>query len=517
VATPPPSASVLEGVSSLIEKSLVRQMVNGVEHARFNMLETVREFAAERLSAAAEEDMARRQHAAWALALAEAADAALIGPDQLRWLRSLEAEHDNLRAALGWSIETGATETALRLVGALWRFWAYHGYFAEGRMWAERALDARGDAPPAVRAKALHQFGNLAIDLGDLALARSSYEAGHAIRRELNESSAIAISLNGLGLVAFYEGDYDESRRLHTEALTTRRERGDLQGIGNSLSNLGDVATATGDFPRARELQEAALTIRRSLGDTNAAAYSTFNLGELTAAEGREADARDHFEQAYLAFVQTGDRLGVAYARCELGRLTLRQGDANSAATLLADALAIRHELGDRRGIAECLEGLAEVAVVSGRALVGIELFAAASALRATIAIPIRPFDRGRHDRAVAHAHGAVSPEAADQAWIAGQALTVDQASARALAVGATIAEAPHAPESPAVATVGGLSARELEVLRLIVAGQSNREIAETLFIAKRTVDTHASNILSKLGLSSRAEAVAYAVRNGLA
>ncbi|MGH2534767.1 MAG: tetratricopeptide repeat protein [Thermomicrobiales bacterium] len=513
----PPTASVLDLISSLIEKSLVRHKGGGTEQARFDMLETVREFAGERLAAAAEDAAARRRHAAWALTLAEAADIALTGPDQLTWLRRLEAEHDNLRAALGWAIESGEAEIALRLVGVLWRFWAYHGYYAEGRMWAERALDAPGDAPPAVRAKALHHVGNLALDLGDLALARASYEAGHTIRRELGDPLAIAISLNGLGLMAFYEGAYDEARRLHTAAHAIRREHGDRQGLGNSLSNLGDVATATGDFPRAHELQEESLAVRRSLGDTNAVAYSTFNLGELSAAEGREAEARDLFEQALAAFIETGDRLGVAYARCELGRLATRRRDAHTAATVLSDALTIRHELGDRRGVAECLEGLAEVATVSGQALVGVELFAAAAALRTTIGIPIRPFDRGRHDRAVSRARHVVSSEAADRAWAAGQALTVDQASARALVLSATIMDAPHARKSPAAAPIGGLSAREREVLRLIATGRSSREIAENLFIAKRTVDIHASNILSKLGLSSRAEAVAFAVRNGLA
>jgi DNA-binding NarL/FixJ family response regulator len=160
---------------------------------------------------------------------------------------------------------------------------------------------------------------------------------------------------------------------------------------------------------------------------------------------------------------------------------------------------------------------LAEVAVITGQAPVGIELFASAAALRETIGIPIRAFDRERHDWVIAHARRSVAPAAADRAWAGGSALTMDQAYARALALEATSADVPRRRDTDAAEGAGGLSTREREVLRLIAAGHTNREISEALFIAKRTADTHASNILSKLGVSSRAEAAAYAVRHGLA
>lgn len=512
-----PSPITLDGISSLVEKSLVRQVESAEGQGRFAMLETVREFCAEQLAAAGEEDAARRLHAEWVRVLAEMADAALTGPDQIAWLRTLDTEHDNLRAALGWTIDRGDAETALRIVGALWRFWAYRGAYAEGRTWAERALNAPGEAPPAVRASAFHHLGNLTLDVGDLAVTRRYYEAGHEIRRELGDPVAEAVSLNGLGLVAFYHGDYDEARRLHSQAHAIRREHGELLGTSNSLSNLGDVATASGDFAKSRELQEAARTIRRTAGDVVAAAYSTFNLGEVAFAEGTLDEAREHFAQSLVAFIETGDRLGVAYTRCEMGRLSLAQGDAPQAASLLAEALAIRHEVGDRRGVAECLEGLADVAGATGQAAAAIELYSAAEALRAVIEIPIRLYDRARHAQAVSRARAALPREAADRAWAGGSKLTPDEATERALAVAAAVPASAERLEPAAPPSFGSLSAREADVLRLIAAGLSNREIGEELYIAKRTVDTHVSNIFGKLGLSSRAEAAAFAIRNGLA
>jgi non-specific serine/threonine protein kinase len=189
-----PKLATLDGIASLIEKSLVRPMEDGAAgEPRFTMLETIREFGAAMLVAEGEAVEARRQHGRWMVDLAERAEPELVGPRQDEWLDRLEAERDNIRAALAWAIDERDAERAQRLAGALWRFWVTRGYLTEGKTWTERAL-ALGDASPAVAAKAHHHLGNLALDLGDYELARAGYEAGLALWQAYGDRRGLASS-----------------------------------------------------------------------------------------------------------------------------------------------------------------------------------------------------------------------------------------------------------------------------------------------------------------------------------
>ena len=257
---------VLEGVESLVAKNLLRPEDGTAGEPRFGMLETIHEYARERLeeSGAAEE---LRWHAAYYLSLAEMVEPQLVGPEQGRWMARLEAEHGNLRAVLSWSRATDATETGLRLAGALWRFWWVRGYLNEGRAWLEDLLARSGEVATAMRAKALRGAGVLAWVQGNYGRATALFEEALALHRDLGDRRGIATALGNLGAVARYQGDYRRATTLYEEALARVRDLGDTHGIAIGLSSLGAVAWVQGDHRRATAQLAEALVLSQAVGD----------------------------------------------------------------------------------------------------------------------------------------------------------------------------------------------------------------------------------------------------------
>jgi len=337
-------------VASLLDKSLLsRREATG--EPRFRMLETVREFALERLAEDADTESLRRAHAAWFHNLAERAAPELVGPEQEAWLEQLEADHQNLRAAIAWAVAHGEAETALRLGTALWLFWHIHGHLAEGRSWLERATAQGAGAPPAVLAKALHRLGNLVVSMGDYAEARTCYAASLKLARELGDPRAIADALSGLGLARADQGDRAGARPPHEEALALRRAAGDRAGVAISLTNLGDIAAAEGDIATARDHYGQVLTVWEELGDANGAAYATARLGR-TARYGNDLDTAEALCGESLAqFLAMGDRAGQAFATHDLAWVAHRCGDDGLAAARFADELALCHDIHDKAGL----------------------------------------------------------------------------------------------------------------------------------------------------------------------
>ena len=396
---PPPATLAL--IASLVDKSLVRRDDAEAE-TRFSMLETIREYAAEQLHAEPGEDAAARaSHARFFLTLAEDAHGGLVGAAQAAWLDRLDAEDANIRAALSWAVEQGEADLALRGSRALWRYWTSRGRLREGRAWLERALALPGTAAvsPAVRADAHNALGNLLGDSGEFTSARTQYEAALALRREFQDSEAIAGALNNLGLIAAWLGDYDTATALHTESLTLRQERFDPFAVALSLSNLGDVHLAQGDFARAQELQDEALRLRDRAQDALGSAYSRYNLGEIARLQGDTAAAAAHLGESLRRFEELGDRIGIAYAESSLGELAAREGDSVHAAELLGQALRTRGEIGDRRGTVECLEAIAVAALRHGDGADGSRLMAAALAQRAALSCPVPPATAADRER----------------------------------------------------------------------------------------------------------------------
>ncbi len=505
------TTSALDVVAALIDQSLLQSTEGAAQESRFSMLETIREFGLHELAEAGDEAPARKEHADYFLALAETAEAELTGPQRGQWLARLRDEQVNLRTALGWSLETGRAETALRLGAALWRFWWSEGSLREGRGWLERALAAGDDAPASARAKALHFMGNLALDLGESTRARALYEAGLALRREMADQPGIAASLNGLGLVASNEGDYEKAQRFHEEALEIRRETGNRYAEAIALHNLGHTARRSGDLATASARHEAALAIQRELDDPVGIAYSLWGLAEAALRVDRVDEAASLLDDALARFRSAGDGLGVACALHGLGRVAAARGELRQAAEQYAEALSLRQELGNRDEIIADIEGLAALAAGAGEHRRAVRWWSAAESERHARHAPLPLVDHVAYQQALTETRTALGEAAFTTTWAAGTMVAFDQVVKEALDY------RPPEPSGRASATERGiLSPRELEVIRLVAEGRTNQEIGQALFISTRTVATHIDHILTKLDVGSRAAAVAVAARRGI-
>src|SRR5579885_1048514 len=259
--------AILDGIASLVDNNLVQAEEQPDGEMRFSMLETVGEFATEKLKASREAEVLRRQHAVYYLLLAELAEPELTGPAQSTWLYRLEQEHFNLRAALRWALDVGEAELGLRLAGALWRFWSMHGYLSEGRRWLEEllTLDERAGrvVPLRVRAKALSGAGVLAYRCGDYGRAAALFADSLVLYREMGDEEGTASALNHLGNAAIALGEYSQAQDKYEQSLALYRGLGAKQGIANVLNNLGELARRQGVYPRAKALYKECLDLRR--------------------------------------------------------------------------------------------------------------------------------------------------------------------------------------------------------------------------------------------------------------
>jgi predicted ATPase/Tfp pilus assembly protein PilF len=358
---------VLDLLAVLVDRSLV--MVEDHDGStRYRLLETVRHYALDRLR---EEDASaswQARHLDCFLALAEEAEPHLTAGTQRVWLDRLDAEHDNIRAALAWSATAnGEASQGLRLAAALWWFWEVRGYISEGRNWLSSLLNATARADPsATRAKALNGAGILARDQGEYGVSQALHEQSLAIFREVGDRRGVAASLNNLANVLQHKAGYAAARALHEEALAIRRELGDRKGISASLNNLGNMAREQADFPAARALFEESLAIDRECGDLQGVAISLSNLGGVAEDQGDYAAARALHEEALEIRRKLGDKRGIASSLNHLGHVVNGLGEHALASTIDQESLAIRRELGDRRGIAACLNNLGSVASEMG-------------------------------------------------------------------------------------------------------------------------------------------------------
>jgi tetratricopeptide (TPR) repeat protein len=350
------SLEVLDGVASLVDKSLLRQEEQASGEPRLRMLETIREYGLECLTASGEAPTVQRAHAGYYLALVEEAGPELTGPEQAVWLDRLETEHDNLRAVLYWAEESREAEIGLRLAGACCQFWLVRGHLREGRECLARLLAlAQTPMPIAARAKALTGAGNLAHNLGDYTMARSRFEESLRLRRGLGDKQGIATALNDLGWTAWRQGDYTAARALSEEGLALWRELGDKQGIATALTNLGWVAHHQGDYAAAHALHQESLVLRRELGNTWSIAFSLANLGWTIHKQGDYGRATVLLEEAVALFQEVGMRQLFAFASSILAEVVHAQGDGRRAVMLLEASVRLFRDIGDKYGLALAL------------------------------------------------------------------------------------------------------------------------------------------------------------------
>lgn len=360
---------VLDGLLMLVDHSLVRQVEGSDSDSRFTMLETIREYALERLEEAGEGPTLRRCHAAFCLQLAEMAAPWLWGSAQLQWLSRLEADQGNFRAALAWSLTAvGDMVLGLRLAGGLWPFWLLRGYASEGRDWLTRllALPHHSDVSSPVRAKALYGAGVLAGAQGDYIQAVAFCEESLALFRDLENQPGMAWSLNQLAFVALNQGYDVQATARAQESLALFREVGDQRGVAESLDHLGRVVRNQGDYKRATTLFQESLILFREVGHQRGIAHSIRSLGNMAWTQGDYAAAHTLFEESLKRFGELDDNQGTALALTSLGLVARERRDYVAACALFEESLILQRELGDTNGIAHSLFALGTVAYRHG-------------------------------------------------------------------------------------------------------------------------------------------------------
>ncbi len=418
----------LDLLTALLDQSLLQRFETVEGESRFTMLETIREFALDRLTASGEEQVIRDLHASCFLELSERAETELNGPRQARWMNRLEIEYGNLRAALGHFIEVGDAGSSQRMGSALWHFWAASGRLNEGRDWLDRALALVPDERSATRAQALLRRGNIAIDMSNYLDARRFYEESLLIFRELDDDLNACRALNGLGLVHWSLGNYVSARKAHEEVLEVCKAERWERGVALAMQNLGRVSIAEGNLPSARLALESSLAIRRKLGDVGGIAYGTYWLGRLNRLDGRVEDARHSLTEALAGFHDVGDRPGIAFTLNELGNLAYEVDDNQLALSYHLDALREQEEAGNTESIVECLEGMALVALSVDRGHLGVRILAAASAWRLRHGAPPIPQFQQTLDEKLARVRTVMTQAGFEEAWNAGSVLPIHMA-----------------------------------------------------------------------------------------
>jgi predicted ATPase/class 3 adenylate cyclase/DNA-binding CsgD family transcriptional regulator len=477
------SVKVLDGIESLVVNSLVHRDERESFAPRFRMLETIREYGLEQLAACGEQEAARSRHLAWCLGLLESSQPHMQGPAYAEWLDRLDAELENLHAALSWSERAPQDlELGLRLTTMLARgFWTIRGHFTDGRTWLSRML-TRSPARTPIRAMALNCAGFLALRQNDHVAARPLLEEALQIWREVDDKRGLAIALRSLGVVEHQQQHFDRAGSLLRQSLDLLREM---------------------DDPR---------------NETQAHMF----LADLERDRGELAEAAAGYGRAHEIAARHGDSHGVAYALRGLGHVARLRGEYARARELIRESLCLLRELRDRRCIPLCLEGLACMTSGPGWAERATRLLGAARAIQQTTGAPAPPAELADFRRTEADARATLGGEQFKTLWQAGAALTLDEAVGYALAEHDTSGRADAG--LTAVQAVPGtgrvpLSAREREVVELIAAGLSNRQIADRLVLSVRTVERHIENVYNRLGISGkagRAIVTAYALRHHL-
>jgi predicted ATPase len=424
-----------DGVSSLVDKSLIRQEVGANGEPRFVMLETVHEFARERLEQSAEAEEIKRTHAEYFRTLAEEAYPQLRGPDQLEWLERLEAEHDNMRAALTWALGRKEVEVALRLGGALWWFWSMRGYYSEGRRWLQEALAMEGRGSPEVRAMALAGAGGLAWEQGDYDRTQKACEEGlELLANEAREASEARLwLLIYWGWVVREREDYGQAGELFEEGLALSREMSDTWWLAFSLLGLAFVSHSLGDYERATELNEESMDLFREQGDKRLLALCLNNLAVMVYSEGDLGRAAQLTEEAVALFRELGNRGDVALGLYNLGWIALLQSDIGRAGDIYKESLTLAWDSGLNPLVQGDLEGFACLAGAHGEAQRAARLWAAAQALHETKDIPRDTDFLAEADARIATVHSGMGEQAWEEAWRKGRAMTLDEAVSYAL------------------------------------------------------------------------------------
>lgn len=474
---------VLDAAEALLWKNLLQESEGPEGTLRLVMLETIHEFAREKLEESGETGQFQRRHAAHFVQLAEQAEPHLRSAEQMTWMDRLEVERHNLRTALEWSLtpdgDTAHQDLGLRLAAALHRFWEVRGPLSEGRRWLDRALLVCSNSTPELLARSFTGAGTLAFRAGDYPKAMEFHGRALDLYRQIQDLPGIAFATNNLGVQAICLGDYDASVARFKEALELYRELNDKHGIAISLNNLGESARLRADYAEATTLYEEGLALRRELKDEFGTMLVLMNLAHVAEHEDNLTRACALFKEALLACQRMGDKIHVASALIGLGGLVGVRGQVERAGRLFGAAEVLLEELG-----------------------------ASLSAV-----------DRREYEQQLADIRaGLVDPGVFTRAWNEGRSFSLEQAIAYA---DATQPEPEGETQKAAMPGAWqqrpyGLTRRELDVLQLVAKGLTDPQVADHLALSVRTVETHLRSVYNKLDVATRTEAARIAFEQSL-
>ena len=557
-----------DGIASLVDQSLVQPGASVPGLSRYGLLETIREFALEKLQADPDRESVRDAHAAWFAELAQRAITAQSSDDRPLCLSHLQAEHANFRAALQHAEEHGDLNHSLGIAASLWRFWHQRGHWREGYTWLIRLLEQAPTGEgvdPAVWAMAQAGAGWLAHYQNDHVRAEQALQHAADTYQQLGHIDGLVDVHNCQSLVAQSLGDHRRSVERSAAALTLARTLGDQELIAESLTCLsratrelgdyesarqhaleitnlqaesvsriragallvqGDIARDLGDSETIRELCTTGLAIFRALGEPLGEGFSLHNLAVAALIEG-DFPRANALCQKSLDIFERGDVQGaITEVMATYGPVLHESGNLVAAEAMLLDALRLSHQVGPRWVMAAVLEALACLAADLGHGAAAVSLISRASLIRTDIEVPVRPNWQSRLDRTMERLQASLTAGEFAAAWHHGNTLDLGELASQSDISGlARIAETPdHVGSAARGASQAvrrpaphGLTEREMEVLRLITGGHSNREVGEKLFISPATAARHVANIYNKLGVDSRARATAFAYQHGLA
>ncbi|MBP7961483.1 MAG: tetratricopeptide repeat protein [Caldilineaceae bacterium] len=430
----------LDLLSQLVDKSLVQVDRLAGEQRRYHLLETLRQYAGEKLLAARESLPTQERHATYYLSVAEEAATQMGGAQQSEWLSLERIEYENLRAALQWYVDMAGSEhhdhlqlaeRGLRMVVALQPFWKIQGFLSEGRDWLACMLSLPGANPTTeIYAQALTGAGELAEVQGDYEDAQGQYQQSLAIMQTLNLPAGIAKTFNHLGNIARHQGDASRAQSYYEESLAIRRKLNDLKGLAATLNGLGNVFWMQGDYPAAQESYEQSLDLVRKLGDNQAVSVSLNNLGNLLVEQGNYGAAHQYLSDGVEIAQSLGDKQGLAYGLGNLGNIDIYLGDLAEARRRHIQSLTLLQELGDQAAMLVSFDAFAQIFRLSGMVGQSVMLFSARESLRTNIGEILHDKQQTEMNEAVGDLQDALGQEAFSTAWEFGQSMSWEDAVA---------------------------------------------------------------------------------------
>ena len=513
-----PAADMVDLLTALADKSLVEVEPEAFGEVRYRLLETVREYAAERLALAGETATMERRRRDYTLRETEkslAIGMAMVPapwPARVDVFRRFDVEAANVSEVLGSCLADGDAETGLRICTAMRPVWIVRGTFAEGAAWMEKFFAVPTVVADSVRGPALAGLAQLAMASGS-ERAEELATAGLELCWASGEQFWVAAALNLLTEIALHAGRPDEAAKRAQEALEVARSAGDRWNAGYALGTMAAVAASRGSLREAQELGEEALAVMRAIEQLWGSARALLGLGDLARLRGEHGTARDYYLEALAILREVNARPQIARCLAGLGRIAIEQWDLTSARQHLTESLRLSYASGSHIQMARGLEVLARLAVMEGKPEVSVQLAGAVTSLRSQANLPPVP---GARTQRFLDAAAGLGEHAIARLWAEGAAMTPDAAVRLALSghadseVSGTAAAGSGAAVSGS-APASALTAREQEVVELLAAGLSNRDIARELYISPATAARHVANILAKLGFSSRSQVAVWA------